>query len=261
MALKPVVSDLSEVPEAARPLYEAKDGKFVLPIEGDPVGKLAEFRSTNVELLKGLGVTTVAEGLARAQAFAGMTAEQLTTLKQVDPAEYKTLKAAAEKLKEKGLDNPDTADEKLKGLIADAVKPFAEKVGALETELKTARETVSEAAFRKAVGEAFIKAGGKADAVDFIVARAKESFVAKGDKIEAKPGIHSAEATASGLVPLGVEEWLLSQAKAVGFAFEPSSGGGAVGGNGSGSAKLNATGWKTASGKAVQVDGIQLLAQ
>jgi hypothetical protein len=240
MALKPVVADIAEVPEALRSLYVQKDGKHVLDVEGDvPAqlaaanGRLVEFRDNNAKLIKALGAETIDGALTRAAAVAGIDPARLAELKDVDPAEYRALKAKIEKLENKGLGDADTADAKFKAMLDAALKPMADRVAAQDAELTAAKTAAAESAMKAAVAAAFLKAGGKPDAVDFIVQRAKEAFEVVAGAVKAKANQYSADKPGDAL---GLDEWLIGQTKAVGFAFEPSAGGGATGGNGGGSA-------------------------
>ena len=85
MGLKFQVETLEGLTPEVAALYSEVDGKFFLDVEGVvPKAKLDEFRNTNVDLMK-----------------------KLDALKDVDPAEYKKMKAEFEKLKKLSDSKPD----------------------------------------------------------------------------------------------------------------------------------------------------------
>jgi hypothetical protein len=260
MALKPVVADIAEVPEAFRSLYVQKDGKHVLDVEGDlPAllaaanGKVVEFRDSKLALLKALGVESPEQALERAKLFGGIDPAKLAKLKDIDPEEYARLKASAAKV---GAGSADEMDAKISERIAAALAPVTASNAALKAELDAAKAAASEATRRNVIAAAFAKVGGKPTAADFIVDRAKSVFDVEGDKLKAKADKFSA---ANPGQPLGLEEWLIGEAKEVPFLFEPSAGGGAVGGNGSGGRTHTGNTFKTTSGSEVKTDGIEVL--
>lgn len=236
MALKLVVTDISTVPEAQRSLYIQRDGKYVLDVEGAVAhaehealkAQLVTFRDNNIALLKALGAQTPEDGLKRAAAVAGIDQAKLERLKAIDPDEYERLKTQVAGLKDKGMDTPDAADAKVKALIEAALGPLKSQ---LETEQKArqaAQAAADEGALRTSVATAFTKAGGRADALDFVAGAAKGAFRVVDGKVVAAEGKFS---TAKPGEPLTLAEWMDETAKQYAFAFEPSKGGGAPGGN------------------------------
>lgn len=230
MALKPVVSDLSEVPEAFRSLYVAKDGKHVLDLAGTPLGFVpqadhdalknqhAEFRDNN-RSLNGT-VTSLQEKL---KAFEG-----------IDVAEVAKLKAEAEALRKKGVAGPDDIEAR----IAAALAPVT-------TELKTIKE--SEAAARKALAnkdlentltQAGIKAGVDEKALPDYIARGLRTWSVEDGKVVAK-GNDGSVLRKSG-EPITPEQWAVDLASEAPHLYKPSGGSGAgAGGRGSGGGEAN----------------------
>jgi hypothetical protein len=244
MALKPVVADIAEVPEAARAFYVPKDGKHVLDLEGDLAGQLAaangrivDFRENNDKFRKLLGAETIEQALERAGKLSGIDLANLEKLKGVDPDEYQRLKAGAAKV---GAGASDDLATKIQEQIAAALAPVTAKNDTLQQKLDAAEKAAQEATLKNVIGAEFMKAGGKPGAVDFIVERAKASFVVEGGVVKAKPNLFSADRPGEAL---GLGEWLITQTRpgAADFAFEPSAGGGATGGgNGGGTTRPGA---------------------
>lgn len=263
MAIKAVLATLDGVTDALKALYTLRDGKYVLDVEGDmpgyvPAQKHAEFRDNNVKLLKALGAETVEAALQRAGLFEGLTSERLTALKAIDPAEYADLRAKADALKKKGVDKPDDLDGLKKSLLeelkASVVGPLQQKLTDMEKAVQAKDARLADQALRSAVGERFVKAGGKPSATDFIVDRAKQAFKVVDDKVVAVDGKYNAQGE-----PLTVDEWVASATKEFDFAFEPSNGGGAAPA-GAGSKRAPQTGpIRTPSGAVLNTDGITAL--
>jgi hypothetical protein len=268
MALKAVVENVTEIPEALRGEYEQRDGKYVLKLEGAPPGfvpgkdladangRVAEFRETNIKLLKAIGADTIDAALARVASISGLDSARLEKLKAIDPAEYEALKAKAAKLKDKGVDDPDELDTKFKGMLTEALKPITEKLTASEAALAQERQRAAAATLRQTVAERFLKAKGKGNAVDIVVGLAGEAFDVVDGAVKAKPTRFSAEKAGQ---PLSLDEWLGQIAKDKDFLFEPSSGGGTTTSAGGGQPVKLPTTWKTPGGGEVKAAGIEVL--
>jgi hypothetical protein len=117
--------------------------------------------------------------------------------------------------------------------LTAALKPMQDKLEASEAARAAAQKRSDEAMLRTAVGERFLKVGGKSKALDFIVGQAGNVFVVEDGQVKAKPNQFSAAKPGESI---GIDEWLQGQAKENDFAFEPSGGGGASAGNGNGGA-------------------------
>lgn len=176
--MKPVVDKIEDVAEPLRGEYEAKDGKFVLKLEGDHPSvatvvaqanaKVGEFRENNIKLLK-----QAEELTAKIKVFDG-----------VDPEEYKTLKTKAADLEKKGVkDGADVAK-----LVESALSPVLEKLKTFETRDAESRKALAEKSLETALLSAGIIAGVRDEALPDFVARGKRVFVAEGDKQVAKSG-------------------------------------------------------------------------
>lgn len=186
MALKFIIDTLTEVPGPLRGEYtKREDGKYVLAVDGHPDStKVAGFRDNNITLTRERDALT-----AKLAAFDGIDSE--------------AAKAALAKI--------------AAGEDADVVKL---KLQLAESQSATAAATqkAEALAHRQAVSAAFLAAGGRSEAVDFVTALAP--FTVVGDTL--KPNEGEASPT--------IQEWLLDQTVgANAFMFHPNKGGGAMG--------------------------------
>jgi hypothetical protein len=223
MALSPVVDTLDQVPEPLRALYVSKDGKYVLDLSGPPVGfvpaadlalangKVVEFRDNNIKLMKEV------EELRPLK----------TTLAKFDGIDPDAARAAITKtaaLQNAGVQKPDDIAAMIKVAVDAANKPLADQLAASHAATLAAQKRADDATLRETVVARFVKAGGKAKASDFTIAKALEVFDVKDGKVVAKADRFSAEKPGN---PLDVDEWMQQHAREHDFAFEPSKGGGA----------------------------------
>jgi len=238
MGLRYIVAALTDVPEAQRSLYVQKDGKYVLDVDGvvestmaDSLrGDVKKFRDTNIELLKALGASSPEDGLKRAALFAGIDSEKLEKLKAIDPDEFDKLKQKAAKLKDKGVSDADDLEGKFKAMLDAALAPYKTQLETEKNARIAAQEKADKALLRQVVGDKLVKAGGRPDAIDFLMEKAP--FRVDGDKVTAKENQYSS-ANPGKLIE--VDEWLTIAAKEFPFAFEKSQGGGAGPSSGPGS--------------------------
>jgi hypothetical protein len=266
---KAVVPSLDAVPEPLRGEYERQaDGTYAIKLEGVPPGfalakdlaeangKIVELRNTNIQLLKGIGAETIDAALTRVAAFSGIDTSKLERLKVIDPDRYATLEANALKLKDKGVDDPDALDAKLKLMLDAALAPVKTELATEKAARADAQARADKALVREVVGKKFLANGGKASALDFIVEKAPYRVVE--NEVKAQDGKFSSAKPGE---PLPVDEWLAGVTKEYDFAFEPSKGGGANGGNGNGAGTgVPHTGpFRTSSGAELKTDGITTL--
>ncbi|HUW57079.1 MAG TPA: hypothetical protein VMZ92_10620 [Planctomycetota bacterium] len=221
-ALVPVVDAIDKVPEPLRTFYEQKDGKFHLVLDGAPAGfvpsadlatangKVVEFRDNNVKLLKEV--------------------EELRPLKTkfdgLDPEAARAALAKLTELEKKGIKGGDDVAAQIQAAVTAAVKPLQEQVAQTTKAAEDAQKRADESVFHSRISEKFLKAGGKAKAIDLVLGKAKDVFVVEGGEVKSRPNKFSTVHPGN---PLDVDEWLLDVAKDYDFAFEPSSGGGAPG--------------------------------
>jgi hypothetical protein len=214
--MKPVINALTEVPEAFHGEYELKDGKYHLKVEGDypPLvaanAKIVEFRDTNINLMKELGELRPLKDLK--QKFDGL-----------DPEEARKAIDKVKKLGDKGIKDTEDVDARIRAQVDEIVKPLRDKIAESEAATRAERERANEFLLRTTIGDEFIKAGGKPNALDFVVNLAKDNFEINESKVVPKTGKFSQEKPGE---PLSVTEWLSGAvAKDHDYVFKPSGGG------------------------------------
>lgn len=131
------------------------------------------------------------------------------------------------KAKYKDIDPDAVAADRLKLTEFEAAKA---QLDAARVELTTAKAALAEAqatadasTLQSVVSDKFIKAGGRANATDFIIAKAKALFSVEGGELVGKvfdPNRPGEKLTVDGFIALQVKE--------ADFAFLPSQGGGAT---------------------------------
>lgn len=223
--LASTVDSLDQVPEAARPFYIQKDGKYVVALDGAPSGfvsaadlatangKIVEFRDNNIALAKEV--------------------ETLRPLKSqfegIDPIAAKDAIAKVAELGKKGVKGEDDVQKLVTSAVEAALKPVKEQLTASQQATETERKRADESTLRQTITAQFLKAGGKAKAVDFIVTQAASAFKVENGVVAAQPNKFSTERPGE---PLGVEEWIGSLTKEHDYAFASSTGSGAAPANG-----------------------------
>jgi hypothetical protein len=184
MAVKFWLDKLEEVPAPLREHYaKTDDGKYRLTLDAEhpDTTKVKEMRATNVGLLKERD-------------------DLKTKFADIDPVTF-----AANKLK---LD------------AYEAAKPN-ETIAALQAQLAEANNRASVSVLKDAITAAFLKAGGRANAVDYIVTKAADKFAVENGVLVGKvfdpndPG-----------VKLTIDSFMNLQIREADFAFLPSSGSG-----------------------------------
>ena len=190
--LKTFIDNIADVPGPLQDYYQkTDDGRFALLFDGKD--KLKEFRDHNIELQKTLEKFPDAAKVAVAKA--ADLEQKLAAFDGVDPDEYRVLKARV-----------------------DTSKRAAE----LEAELATTKTAHAAALLKNAVSVEFLRQGGRASAVDFMVQAASKTFSMENGELTT----NEFSATNPGQ-PLTVEEWMGQQIQKADFAFQPSRGGGA----------------------------------
>lgn len=217
--MKTVLTALDGLSEDLKTEYEAKDGKFYLKLEGDVPShtaalaaanaRIIEFRNKNIELMK--------------------ETEELRPLKlQFEGIDADAAKDALEKVKalgKKGIKDIDDFEARVKMTVDEVVKPLREQLQTSANETAAERRRADEFLLHSTIGDTFVKAGGKPNAVDFIVGLAKDNFEVKDGKVSTKAGKFSTEKPGDAL---SVTEWLTTSIqKDHDYVFEPSKGGGA----------------------------------
>ena len=230
MAIKTTVTSLEEVPESLRHEYAERDGSFVLQVEGNaPEGyasaaefarvkrKQQEYRDRNHALL------TDAAGIAGVERTEDMkpVRDLVDRYRAVDLDEYEKLKANAAQLATKGVKQPDD----IRSIVLEAVEPLKQELESERAARQEAQRKNDQSQLSSEISTAFLEAGGRPAALEFLTAQARDVFEVVDGEVQAKPGQYSKRRAGE---PLPVDEWMEAQTQAVGFAFGDSAGGGAV---------------------------------
>jgi len=149
--------------------------------------KIVEFRDHNIRLLR-----EVEPLRALKEQFAGLDAGSV----RADLAELATLRQQPP---------------------ADAAR-----ITALETQLAAATAAAAGATLQNIVGDVFLKSGGRPEAAEYVISKARDLFDVKDGQVEAR--VFSPNRPGE---KLSIDEFIAAQTKASAFAFFPSSGGGA----------------------------------
>lgn len=224
MALKPLVESLDGVPEAFRSEYVEKPGVgFVLAIDGELPevgeykGKVAEFRDNNIRLAKELEAVR-----ASLKAFEG-----------VDPAKYREATQRLADLERQGVGR----GEDVSAVVARQVKAATEPLLHELTQIKTDRENAKRELARKTVEgnlrDVASKVGVNEKAVADFIRRGLDTFNLEGKAMDGDEPRFSRKNPSQ---PLSMEEWALDLQAEAPHLFNSSTGGGARGSDGRGSA-------------------------
>ena len=230
--MKAVVDKIEDVPEPVRDQYEAKDGKFVLKVEGDhPVVADAARKAETVAEAK-----FRERNIAQAKELEALKAT-VETFKGVDPSEYRSMKERIADLEKQGVRGGEDVTKRVLAETAKAVEAAVAPIRAqLETEQK-ARAEASAALVRKNLEARLRDAGLKAGvdeehAMEDFVARGMKVFQVKDGEVLALKGDGVTPVFGSGSEPLSPEEWAINLQKEAPHLYKPSKGGGATGGAG-----------------------------
>jgi len=222
--MKAVITALTEVPDALQGEYEAKDGKFILKVEGDypPLvesnAKLAEFRDNN-------------------RALNTKKVELETQLKQfegINPAEHQTLKTKLADFEKGGIKKTDDIAERIKEAVAASTKPLEEKLLAREASEKAAQEALQRQGLENQLREVGMKVGVDDRAIRDYINRGLEVFKLIDGQPAPRRGENPIFSKQKPAEELSMEEWATDLQTEAPFLFKPSRGGGAgTTGNGS----------------------------
>lgn len=158
--LKRTYATIDDVPETFRPFFVEKDGRAQLDVEIEgfaPASKIDEMRQTNLE-----------ERRAHEA--------ELAKFSDVDPEEYKTLKARSAELAEHKLIKKGDVDEVVRLRVEEALKPFRTKESEWTNEKASLKTKLGKSLIANQVVEAAIPLGLKKGAVRDLVTRAEAVF-------------------------------------------------------------------------------------
>jgi len=213
MALRTIITDPAEVPDALREHYKpTADGRFALVLDGDPP-KLAEFRANNRKLH-------------------AANVELEAKLKAYDGIDPDAAKAALAELADTEIVDSDDLDKAHSAELAALQGEKARQIEELQAQLAAEKAAHATEQLRNVFTTEAIRRGVRESAVDYLFTKAQEVFSMKDGKLTTKE--FSAKNPGE---PLSVAEWTELQMRVSDFAFKPSRGGGAVGSNGGAPAK------------------------
>ncbi len=190
--MQAIISSLDQVAEALRPEYvQREDGKFVLKLEGDHpatatavgeantkitelTGRLDEFRTTNVRILKAIGAENVEGAMTK-----------LETLSKIDPVKYQTLVEQAAALEQKGIKNPDDFAVILAREIGKVSTSLNDRLDASEKKASDVSQALATEKLRGTLTAAGIKASVADTAIEDFVTRATGTFKVVDGKVTA----------------------------------------------------------------------------
>jgi hypothetical protein len=228
MALKAILTALTDVPELLRGEYEQRDGKFHLKLEGVPVGFVpeaehstmrnqhAEFRDNNRALN-----TKVTELEAKLRTFDG-----------IDPTKHAELVAKVAALEKKGVKDSDDLGTVVQNAVNSAVGPIQAELKALKESEAAARVALARKGLETVLTQAGITHGVEEHALSDFLRRGLEVFAVDGDKHVAK----KADGTPlyKDGAPMTPEGWAIGLRAEAPHLFKPSKGGGTAPGPGAG---------------------------
>ncbi len=228
--LKALIASLDEVPEALRDLYaKTGDGKYGLQIDGlVDKSKLDEFRDNNIALKKQLDDM----------------GKQMQSFNGVDPAKFKEYEEQARQIQEKELIKKGDFEalvaqrtSAMKKDLEDKIAAMMETIKALEGDKTKAygeRDSyIVESELRKAAEDP--NAGYNPGVADILLPHVMKEFTIKDGKVtRVKPDgtvVYGKDSN-----PSTIHEFLTDMSKDRPWMLKPSSGGGARGNTGNGSA-------------------------
>ncbi|MBA4148634.1 MAG: hypothetical protein H0X66_11020 [Verrucomicrobia bacterium] len=213
MALKYKFKTREEIPAEQQPFYSERDGAWVLDAEGVvEKGKLDEFRSTNVALIK--------ERDEMKQRFEGIDPDEVRNLME----EKRKLELVAQGHKPEEVDK--IVENRVKGLKADWDKQLSSVTS--ERDALTARLTAIQ--IDQGVLTTATKRGLRPTAIPDITSRARSIF----KLVNGAPRAFEADGETvrygkDGVTPMTLEEWVDMQVSEAPHLFESNTGGGAAG--------------------------------
>jgi hypothetical protein len=227
MALKLKVTTLDEIEEPARALYKEAEDKsgFILDVEGAaPVGQLDEFRKNNRELHK-----------------------KLEGLKDIDPEEYRTMKAKLQEIETKAEGKDKQTKEEMQRQIDALNKKAVKDADDLKAQITQRDQTIQTLMIDKEVSLQANEVGVRPEALIDVIQRSKNVFkLQNGVVVAFKPDGEKWYSEASGEI-LKIGEWLKILLKEAGHLFKESQGTGSTGGATGGKKATTTTEnpWKT----------------
>lgn len=213
MSLKLEVATLDGIPEAVKPLYVAKDGKYVLDAEGldemqGAKARLTEFRDNNIKLLKQL--------------------ENQSSLTDSEKAEMKRLQGIEKEYKDKQRIPISEMDTHVAARTKQLHEEFTTKLADAQKESSTYQSMFESEKIGNVLRNEALKAGVLPDALDDVMNRGERVFKLKDGAVIAFDSKNELIYGKDGKA-LQVSEWFDGLATSAKFLFATNSGSGATG--------------------------------
>lgn len=236
MALKAILKDLNEVPEAQRSLYKQEGDLFVLDLDGDSVKEHPAARALKNALEE------EKESRRKANKKADDLAKDFDKYKDIDPEKAREALKKLQELDDKKLIDEGKLDELVNQRVERIKADFGNQIGAkdgrikeLETALGSRDTELADIKIFTAVKDAAIAKNVRKTALDDVVNRAKPVFkLVDGKVVPYKPGSKDDVWFGKKGDPMEITEWVELLAADAPHLFEASGGGGAGGGKGGG---------------------------
>ena len=236
MALKAIISALSEVDEALHPLYKQVGDEFVLDVDdGAYTTRINEFRENNIAL------SQTAAGAKKDAAEVARLREQAKMFEGIDPAKAREAMEALTKVQEKQLIDAGQIDELLAQRTERMRSDYEGKITAL-TESSTglrsdadkmrallSSEVIDNRLQAAIAGTAPVRKGAMRDALGRGRDVWKLDDTGQPTPIGTDGNVLYGKDGAS---PITMDEWAQGLLKETPYLFEPSAGGGGAGSSG-----------------------------
>ena len=228
MALKAKVNSLEELPEGIAEFYKQSEDGYELAVEGMvSKSKLDEFRANNIKANKELE-------------------QKEAILSKIDLEEYSQLKEQSQKMKDQELIDAGKVDELVQQRTERAIAEAQHRIEASSKAMEEATQRASKAERERdtflvetKIKDEGIAYGVRPEALPDLMARANRDFKLDPETktlvaMQGDQPMYNAKSQ-----PLQVNEWLQMTETSAPHLFKNSSGGGASGGTGQATRRVN----------------------
>jgi hypothetical protein len=225
MALKALIQDIGDIPEALKDFYKKTDDGYLLDVDNaDYQQKIGEFRNNNI----------------RFKQERDDLKKKLQNYNGVDPVKYTEMRQQLDELNEKGLLESGKIDElvekraqKFRQEYEDQIAKLTESQQSAENQAKTYKTQLDELAIGDMITKAVSNVGRiqKGALID-ILARAKSVWKINDNGVPVAMDGETLLYGKDGKAPLTGEEWAQQLREGAPYLFEGNVGGGAPGSGG-----------------------------
>lgn len=211
MTLKAKVEDINSIDESMRDLYVESDGAFVLNVDGmvDKT-KLNEFRDNNVTLMKKIS-------------------DLESKYDGIDLEEYSTLKAKAQKQRDKKMIDAGKVDELVEERVTAMRAEYDTQINDLTTKNESANRQLETLLIDNELRSAAAKAGVTSEAVDDVLLRGRAAFKLVDGQAMPHDTTGSVIYGKDGTTPMSVNDWVKNLSQSASHLFTSSQGSGSTG--------------------------------